>query len=500
MLLYAILFKILRVYLFVDIAFCLIYNKLNETQSDVFMCTKGRIHMKIISSVPSENIFLGKSDIKNANISPEVEGNIINIYDDILYQEMLGFGGAFTESSAYNYSLMDEKSKKEFIKAYFDKTEGLGYNFGRTHINSCDFSLGSYTNVTEGDKTLESFNIERDKKYIIPFLKDVIEFTGEDLILFASPWSPPAYMKDNKCMLGGGKLLEEYKEIWALYYAKYIKAYLNEGIKISAVSIQNEPKAIQSWESCYYTPEDERDFIEKYLIPVFEKEGLSHIKIIIWDHNKERVYDRAKTILENEKVAEKVWAVGHHWYSGDHFEALTLVETELKKPNICTEFCASMKMVSSLEELAEKYAREICRNINNYCVGICDWNLFLDENGGPYHHRMKEGTDAIKLDYNIASAGCYSPVMLNNKKGTFERNCVYYYIAHFSKYIKRGAKRIATTKYTDALDACAFLNPNGETVAVIMNTADVCQKAVIRHRGECTEITLEPHSIVTALF
>ena len=456
--------------------------------------------MKIISSVPKKGQYYKECSAEYKIVSPETEGNIINIYDDVLCQEMLGFGGAFTEASACNYSLMDDETKKSFIKAYFDKESGIGYTLGRSHINSCDFSIDMYTNVAEGDKTLESFNIERDKKYIIPFLKDVISYTGEELFLFASPWSPPAYMKDNNSMLGGGKLLEEYKSLWALYYCKYIKSYKDQGINISGITIQNEPNAKQTWESCNYTPGEEKDFIENYLIPTLDKEGLSDIKIIIWDHNKERVYDRAKEILSSEKVNKRVWAVGHHWYTGDHFEALSLVERQLKKPNICTEFCASIKMTPDLVSLAERYAIEICENINNYCIGICDWNLLLDSKGGPYHHRFRPGTSAVNLDYKENDAGCYAPIMFDENKKSFELTPVYYYIGHFSKYIKRGAKRIATTKYSKEIYACAFLNPDGEKVACIINVSDMEKTAVLRINGECTEIKLEPHSIVTVIF
>ena len=160
--------------------------------------------MKIINSSPLKNEFFKETFIKSGNTSKETEGNIINVFPEVRYQEILGFGGAFTESSAYNYSLLSDEDKKAFIRAYFDKNEGIGYTFGRTHINSCDFSIDEYINVTEGDETLESFNIERDKKYIIPFLSDVIEYTGEELVLFASPWSPPGYMKDNGKVKGGG--------------------------------------------------------------------------------------------------------------------------------------------------------------------------------------------------------------------------------------------------------------------------------------------------------
>ncbi len=454
--------------------------------------------MKLIKTAARENKFFEVSELEAGNLSRGNEGNVVNVFDDVRYQEILGFGAALTEASAYNYSRMDSEGKKSFLEAYFDREKGIGYNFGRLHINSCDFSIDTYTCVEEGDETLESFNIEQDKKYIIPFLKDVLAYTKEELVLFASPWSPPAYMKDNGSLFGGGKLKEEYKERWARCYAKFIKAYRAEGIEISAITIQNEPNAFQSWESCHYTAEDERDFIEKYLAPVLDSEELSDIKIIIWDHNKERVYDRAKTILSAPKVNERVWAVGHHWYTGEHFEGLRLVEEQLHKPNICTEFCAGMR--SPFDTLPERYGIEICENLNNYCIGICDWNILLDEFGGPYHNRYRSGTTAVPIDYTKGGkAGCYSPIMLENEK--LNITPVYYYVGHFSKYIKRGAVRIATTKYAKHIYACAFVNLDGERVAVIMNTSDSDDRVALRvNGGECTAIPLSAHSIVTVLF
>ena len=157
--------------------------------------------MKIIQSIPQKNFYFKEKMVECNNVSEATEAEIINIFANVVYQEIIGFGGAFTESSAYNYSLMDKKTREKFMKAYFDTKEGIGYNFGRTHMNSCDFSLNIYANVTEGDKTLQSFNIERDKKYIIPFLKDAMAYCDDDIILFASPWSPPSYMKDNNSMV-----------------------------------------------------------------------------------------------------------------------------------------------------------------------------------------------------------------------------------------------------------------------------------------------------------
>lgn len=153
----------------------------------------------------------------------------------------MGFGAALTESAAYNCSFLSEEQKREFLEKYYGEENGLNYNVGRLHINSCDFSLDIYDYVRPGESTLETFNIDRDRRYIIPRVKDIRKYCNRDLFLFASPWSPPAYMKDNENPVKGGKLKEEYKKLWARYFAKYIKEYRKEGINISAVTVQNEP-------------------------------------------------------------------------------------------------------------------------------------------------------------------------------------------------------------------------------------------------------------------
>ncbi len=458
--------------------------------------------MKIFESIPSEKVYFAESEIESGSFQSSVERAVINIYDDVVRQEILGFGGAFTESAAYNYYLMNDAQKDAFMRAYFDKDSGICYNFGRTHINSCDFSLDIYDYVESGDKTLESFDISRDKKYIIPFIKDAMKYCDDEIVLFASPWSPPAYMKDNGDMLKGGKLLDEYKPLWARYYAKYIKAFANEGIKISAVSVQNEPKAIQTWESCYYSPDDEREFIESYLIPALDGEGLEDIKFILWDHNKERVYDRAKQVLSSKAVADRTAAVGFHWYSGDHFDGVRLVHEVLGKPTIASEFCKSAPyaLVGDDIEAAESYAREMSGNFNSYAVASCDWNLMLDENGGPYHNRNARPVTVAGKVLENKSGGCYAPIIYHAEKGEMILTSTYYYIGHFSKFVKRGAKRVECTKYSDDITVSAFVNPDGTRVAVIMNTADVEMPAIIRNNDACTSFDMKPHSIITAIF
>ena len=451
--------------------------------------------VKKIETCPAENIFFSEEQVELNNFPAKTEWGIVNFFDDVVYQEVLGFGGAFTESSAYLYSLLSESDKKRFLELYFDREMGIGYNFGRSHINSCDFSLGVYSSVEEGDKTLETFNLDREKKYILPFLKDALAYCKEEIVLFASPWSPPAYMKDNNDMLHGGKLLDEYKSIWAHFYAKYIKAMAEEGVKISAISIQNEPNAKQTWESCNYSPEEEREFIDKYLIDALDEEDLSDIKILIWDHNKECLYDRAKKILSNERVNKRVWAVAHHWYSGDHFDSLRLVYEQLGKPLVCGEFCGPI--TEDVNALAERYGIEICENFNNFEIALCDWNLLLDQNGGPYHNRNAK-TDGDLFENK--DDGCYAPILYDTEKEELVVTPIYYYMGHFSKYVQRGAKRVATTKHSRYLYSCGFVNPDGSKVCVIINTADKRISANLRYNDGCTRIIMKPHSIITLVF
>ena len=448
-----------------------------------------------IETCPAESVFMQTETIEAGNLSSGTESGVVNFFDDVVYQEILGFGGAFTESSAYLYSLLSPEDKKRFLELYFSREKGIGYNFGRAHINSCDFSLDVYTSVEEGDTTLETFNLNREKKYIIPFLKDAIEYSNEEIFLFASPWSPPAYMKDNKNMLEGGKLLDEYKAVWAKYYAKYILAMAEEGITISGITIQNEPIAIQPWESCNYTPEDEEEFIDKYLIDALDEAGLSHVKIMIWDHNKERVYDRAKSILSNKRVNERVWAVAYHWYTGDHFEGLRLVHEQLGKPLVSSEFCNVIH--SNVNTLAEDYGIEMCENFNNHQIASCDWNLMLNEYGGPYHNRNRTVKDNDRED---KSSGCYAPILFDTEKGELQVTPIYYYVGHFSKFVQRGAKRVATTKHSRWLYTCGFVNPDGSRVCVIINTGDQNSQTAFRYNGECTKVNVKPHSVITLIF
>jgi len=426
-----------------------------------------------------------KEDLFFTNDTPDEEMYIINIYDDFEYQTIEGFGGAFTEAASTTLDKMSKEKRNEILNAYFNPETGLGYTFCRTHINSCDFSLGNYSYVEENDVELKTFNIDRDLKSLIPFIKDAMAVEGADFKLFASPWSPPAWMKTNGMMNNGGKLKEEYYDAWARYYVKYIEKYREQGINIWGISVQNEAKAIQRWDSCTYTAEEERDFVKNYLGPTFEKEGLRDVKIIIWDHNKERVYERSKVVYMDPEASKYVWGTGFHWYTGDHFEALALTHEKFpEKKLLFTEGCQEGGVKLGSWNTAERYGHDIIGNLNNWTVGWVDWNLLLNEQGGPNH----------------VGNYCDAPIIADTTKDKVIYESSFYYIGHFSKYIRPGAKRIGFSKYTDKLEVTAFKNTDGKIVVVIMNRSDLELPFRLRTQAGMAMSKSLPHSIVTLCY
>lgn len=411
----------------------------------------------------------------------------ICIYPERTYQEVKGFGGAFTEAGAYNLSLLSADKQKEVMEAYFGK-DGLHYNLCRTHINSCDFGLGNYAYLErETDESLSGFSIERDEKYLIPMICKAKEISSEEIVLLASPWSPPAFMKSNKEMNHGGYLLKEYYSMWADYMVRYIKEYEKKGITISMVTIQNEPQAVQTWDSCIYSSEEEKVMVRDHLGPAFQRNGLGHIKILIWDHNKDIVYERAKEILEDQEANQYVAGVAFHWYSGDHFESVALVREQFPEKELYfTEGCVEYSRFMDSDEVAkaEMYAHDMIGNFNAGMNGYIDWNMLLDEKGGPNH----------------VNNFCAAPIMCNPKEDTVERRLSYFYIGHLSRYVKKGARRIATSRYTDKLDVTGFLNPDGERVIVVMNKTNTDLSFSVREYEEGGSLVIKAHSIQTICY
>jgi glucosylceramidase len=403
------------------------------------------------------------------------------------FQTVLGIGGALTDASAETFYKLPKDKQREILTAYFDPEKGIGYSLGRTHIHSCDFSSESYTYVKDGDTNLDTFDISHDLRYRVPFIKAVLETAGKDhFTLFASPWSPPAWMKDNTNMLHGGHLLTQYYDCWARYFCKFIRAYAQEGIPIWGVTVQNEPLAVQTWESCNFSAEQERDFVKNSLGPVMRENGLDNTKILIWDHNRGLMYHYASTILDDPAAAQYVWGVAFHWYVNDSFDNVKLVNESYHQMHLLfTEGCDSPFDTNTLGDWqsGERYGTSMIHDFNNGAEGWTDWNVLLDEKGGPNHVQ----------NY------CLAPIHGNTKTGELSYMNSFYYIGHFSKFIRPGAKRIISSASKDNLQTTAFINPDGSIAVVVLNTTDNSQDFNLWIQGKSARNTSPAHSIITFL-
>ena len=406
------------------------------------------------------------------------------------FQTFLGIGGALTDAAAETFAKLPAERQQEVLQAYFNKEKGIGYSLARTNINSCDFSSDMYTYVQDGDKELASFNIEHDLRFKIPFIKKAMEAAGGKLDLFVSPWSPPAWMKSNNDMLQGGSLKPEFYDAWANYYVKFIQAYEKTGIPVWGLSVQNEPMAKQTWESCIYTAEEERDFIKKSLGPALGKSGLSDKKLIAWDHNRDLIYQRASTYLHDPEAAKYIWGIGFHWYEiwngGRQYENVKRVAEAFPDKNLMlTEACNYPFSWETIDQWkwGEQYGENMIHDFNNGAVAWTDWNVLLDETGGPNH----------------VGNFCFAPVHAKTGEGTLHYMNSYYYIGHFSKFIRPGAKRIVSSSSRVQLLTTGFLNPDGSIAVVVMNPTDEKISYRMYLGGQAVETVSLPHSIATLI-
>lgn len=408
------------------------------------------------------------------------------------FQSLMGIGGAITDASAEVFAKLSKEKQQEFLTAYYDTQKGIGYSLLRTTIHSSDFSSGSYTYIEEGDKDLKTFSIAHDKQFRIPMIKQATQVAGGKIATYVSPWSPPAFMKSNKQMLKGGTLLPDYYQAWANYYAKFIKAYEKEGMPIWGLTIQNEPMAVQTWESCVFSAEAERDFLKNYLGPTLKKEGLGNKKIIVWDHNRDLMNQRANVIFTDPEASKYAWGMGFHWYEtwaggAPMYDNVAKVHEAFPDKNlIFTEGCIEKFDAQKYQfwPNAERYGASIIHDFNNGTVAWTDWNILLDENGGPNH----------------VGNFCFAPIHADSQSGALIYTPSYYYIGHFAKFIRPQARRVATASSRSSLISTSFQNADGSMVTVVMNQSDKEVTYNLMIASEKTVTTIPPHSIQTLLY
>jgi len=412
--------------------------------------------------------------------------NTVTVRTDKTFQTHFGFGGAFTEATAQNFFSLDKRTQRQFVDAYFSP-DGLRYNLGRIPVHSSDFSPEPRTYVKEGDASLDSFDMSWEDEKRIPLIKECQKAAGK-LTFFAAPWSPPAYMKTNNDICHGGKLKDEYRALWAEYYARFLEELKKRGICVSFASVQNEPEAWQNWESRLVDGTEEGIEIRDYLAPTFRKHGLD-VKFIIWDHNRDRMVARAVETLSVKGVSDLVWGLGYHWYCCDKSENIAdFKQLYPDKHVLLTECCVELahdsttgkSSASGLWEHGERYGKFIIKDLANGSEGYIDWNMLLNAQGGPNH----------------VGNYCEAPIM-SDDNGNLTFNPGYWYIGHFSRFIEAGAKRVFCSAGKNGILAVAYVNPDGRKVVVAMNINGRDEDCRFDVDGKNFRLQMSAHSIVT---
>jgi glucosylceramidase len=402
------------------------------------------------------------------------------------FQTLEGFGGAFTEAAATTWQKLSPGQREALLQAYFDPRHGHGYTLCRVHMNSCDFALGNYAHVEQdGDVDLNGFSIDRDRQALLPMIQAaqrVVRDGGRELKLLVSPWSPPGWMKDSGRMNDGGKLRPECRAAWAQCFVRFIQAYEAEGVPIWGVSVQNEPEARQRWDSCLYTAEEERDFVRDHLGPALHGAGLAHVRIVVWDHNRDAMVERASVIYGDERATKYIWGTGFHWYLEDHFDHVQLVHDAWPdKQLLFTEGCQEGGPHWGRWELAERYARSIIQDLNHWTVGWIDWNLLLDEQGGPNH----------------VGNFCSAPFLAVPAEDGLHAQSSFAALGHFARHVQPGASRVLAAATREALECTAFVNPDGRVVVVVLNRSEHDMAFSLAIDGVSHAADLPAHAIAT---
>ncbi|ACB74553.1 glycoside hydrolase family 30 protein [Opitutus terrae] len=400
-------------------------------------------------------------------------------------QQMVGFGGALTESSAWVLAQLPAEKRLEVLRRYYDPQEGIGYTLARTHINSCDFSLSIWSlDETPGDYYLHDFTLAPMQRWLMPLLRDAYAIAGADRFkLTASPWSPPAWMKTNGRMDSGGALRPEYRDAWARFYVKFVEAmHREEKIPVWALTVQNEPEAVQVWESCIFSPEEERDFVRDHLGPTLQKAGLGDMRLIGFDHNRDIFEKRAAALFGDPASAQYLWGSAIHWYVSEDFAASSRVHAAFPQKQILfTEGCWEGGVKLGRWDRGERYARNMIGDFRNWVCGWIDWNIALDRTGGPNH----------------VGNLCDAPVIVDTATGEVHYQSSFYYIAHFSRFVAPGAHCVESTTAAAGLDTVAFVNPDGSLVCVVLNATDTAQPFNLTTDGTALACEIPAHAIQT---
>lgn len=458
---------------------------------------------------------------------------VLTVQPQIKFQTYYGFGASFTESSAWNLATLPTEDRLAVMTQLFSPTEGAGFSLTRTHINSSDYANGHYSYVEDQDEDLSSFSINEDLKGfsgdendqvsgiplatpnydLIPMIQEAQNIPGANFKIIASPWSPPSWMKTKEtAKMTNGYLQPKYHRLWAEYLSKYITAYAEQNIPIWAITPQNEPLHAHDarWDSNGFTAEQGRDFLRDYLGPQLVKDGHLNLenlneglKVLIYDHNKSALNAYVTTTYLDKEATKYAWGTALHWYASSSLEANNWYAEEIDqhlqrwpdKKLIHTESSIDIDAQDPIGQYwrestdyagrfvpFDTYAYDILTDVNHGVQGYVEWCMILSHEGKPNPYD------------NFNSA----PVLINPTTHEVTYTPLYYLLSHFSKFIRPGAKRVATEgNLGEGVVYTAAENPEGSIAVVIFNRTQEEKTFWLNIEGETHYHRLAPRALQT---
>lgn len=409
--------------------------------------------------------------------------SVIKIDRESVFQQVIGFGGSFTDAAGSNILSLGEPLRSRILESYFSE-EGLNYNMGRVPIGSCDFSarVYSYDDVAN-DFELANFSLTpEDEEFKIPLIQKASKLRKSDpLWLIASPWSAPAWMKTNSDMSGRGSLKGSpngpYYKTWAQYFIRFLDAYQENNVSFWGITAQNEPSSgfipFYPFQAMGFTAASQRDFVKYDLGPALKEAGygVEKLQLMVLDDQRIFLPYWADVVLNDSEASQYVSGIAFHWYWNHIRGTRVLDETHYKHPQkflFSTEASEGSFSLSKNKVLlgswsrAANYAHDIIDDMLHWTVGWIDWNLALDTEGGPNWAR------------NFVDA----PIIVNATSKEFYMQPMYFALAHFTKFLPRGSKRIDCGSQR-RLDTVAFATPDNATVLVVLNRRSILRTLTV---------------------
>jgi len=408
----------------------------------------------------------------------------ISINDAVRYQSIDGFGASLTDSSAWLlWSKLTEAQRKEALVQLFDSRKGIGLSMLRQPMGASDFALDDYSYddmpAGQGDADLNHFSIQRDQRYIIPILKEILTINPQTKIM-ATPWSPPGWMKTSQSMIQGSLLPTAYQPL-ANYFVKFVRAYEQAGIPVFAITMQNEPLHVpNNYPGLNMTAIEQTVFLRDNLGPSFRDAGLK-TKILIFDHNWDLI-TYPITVLSDARAADFADGIAIHCYGGSVTAQTELHDRFPEKPIWSTE-CSGGEWQKG--NMLEQQARLLIDSIRNWSKGVILWNLALDQNHEPYLGGCNTCRGVVTVKHDVTPAQVIPTVD-------------YTALAHASKFVQPGAVRVDSNSFGQgSLEDVAFRNPDGSLVLIVLNSGGATTTFNIAWNGKYASYSLRKQSVAT---